>query len=81
MTAVLRLIDLAPELMFTLLHSACSDDGDRQPKCSEADRECERRTRQMTTSPVFSELMLGDLSADAGLPPVIYLLTSLMWSK
>lgn len=36
--AVIRLIDLAPELMFTLLHSACSDDCDTQPECSEADR-------------------------------------------
>ena len=41
MVAVIRLIDLAPELMFTLLHSACSDDCDTQPECSEADREGE----------------------------------------
>lgn len=39
--AVTCLIDLVPKLMFTVLYSSCSDDCDMQPKCTDADSECE----------------------------------------
>lgn len=37
-----------------------------------------RRTRQMTSFPIFSALIQDDLSVDDGPNPVIYLLTAVM---
>lgn len=46
------LIDLAPEPMFTLLYSSCSDDGTCHPDVARLTGNA-RETRQMTASPFF----------------------------
>lgn len=73
------LIDLAPEWMFTLLYSSCSDDGTCHPRWQRLTGNA-RGTRQMTAS-LFFRAIQGDLSPDDRPRPVIYLLTALMWEK
>lgn len=49
------LIDSALKLMFTLLHSSCSDDCDMPPGCGEADRECEEDQTDDNVSVLHSQ--------------------------